>query len=158
MDCGKSTKKGRGGRRQAGKALKTRCRAEVRPLQNREKGEFFRSLLEPIAAIGDPPTHDANGNGCRHCPPKWQDEISQQAQAGESDPKDLSLHSLILARMYREEAAVPKNHDSCLRRGEATVVQPQPFCEERKKMGRPSVALPSRVGRALMASRCSEMD
>ncbi len=65
------------------------------------------SKLEPVAAIGNPPTHNANGNGCRHCPPKWQDEISQQAQAGESDPKDLSLHSLILARMYREEAALP---------------------------------------------------
>jgi hypothetical protein len=97
--------------------------------------------LEPIAAIGDPPTHNANGNGCRQRPPKWQNDISQQAQADESDPKDLSLHSLILARMYREEVALRKNHASCLRREEAPAEQAQPFRRNRERMGCPYVGL-----------------
>ena len=59
----------------------------------RELGGF---RLEPITAIGQPPTQEANGNGCRQCPPKRQTKIGHQPQEGESRPEDLPLHPIIL--------------------------------------------------------------
>src|ERR1700674_2810343 len=51
---------------------------------------------EPVAAIGDPPTHKNYRDGGQQCPPKREYEISRQAQHGEADPEDLSLHGFIL--------------------------------------------------------------
>lgn len=48
---------------------------------------------EPVAAIGNPPTQEANWNGCSQRPPERQNEISDQTQDCESDPEDLSFHA-----------------------------------------------------------------
>jgi hypothetical protein len=52
--------------------------------------------LEPITAIGYPPTQEENRDGRSQRPPEWQNEISYQPQGDESDPKDFSFHSLSL--------------------------------------------------------------
>jgi hypothetical protein len=51
---------------------------------------------EPVAAISDPPTHKNYRDGGQQRPPKRKYEISRQAQYGEADPEDLSLHAPIL--------------------------------------------------------------
>jgi hypothetical protein len=54
------------------------------------------TLSEPITAIGNPPAHDGNRNGCPQDPPHGQNKICQQAQHYKDDPEDLALHEAIL--------------------------------------------------------------
>src|ERR1700688_4357185 len=54
------------------------------------------SSLEPIAAVGYPPTHQENRDSRPQRPPEWQNEISYQPQGHESEPKDFSFHYLSL--------------------------------------------------------------
>lgn len=51
--------------------------------------------LEPLASIGHPPTHAANGNSCPERPPDRQNEISRQTEKRESDPEDFAFHGPI---------------------------------------------------------------
>ena len=60
---------------------------------------------EPIAAISHPPTRVSNGNSGEHRPPKGQRQVGYQAQSTKGEPKNLPLHTLILAGIQPEEAA-----------------------------------------------------
>jgi hypothetical protein len=69
--------------------------------------------LEPIAAIGDPPTGYANGNGRRQSPPEGKDDIGHQPQPPERKPKNLPLHSSSLTWRGAQEARdLPKGYRS----------------------------------------------
>lgn len=48
--------------------------------------------LEPVAAIRDPPARNADGNGCKECPPNRQDEISREAEDRECGPENPAFH------------------------------------------------------------------
>ena len=54
--------------------------------------------LEPVAAIGNPPAHDADGDGCEQSPHQGQRNIGDQAERDENRPKDFALHFYIVAR------------------------------------------------------------
>ena len=58
--------------------------------------ELRRFLLEPIAAVGQPPAQNENRDGGSQRPPEWQNEISDQPQGGEDDAKDFPFHDLSL--------------------------------------------------------------
>ena len=47
---------------------------------------------ESVAAIGHPPTEDADGDGCEQCSQNGQGKIREQAEGDEGDPEDLALH------------------------------------------------------------------
>src|ERR1700722_18493131 len=62
-------------------------------LQAGSRGAVFRvRTLEPVAAIGHPPTESENRNGRGEGPPERKSEIGHQTQDGESCPEDLSFH------------------------------------------------------------------
>jgi hypothetical protein len=48
---------------------------------------------EPIAAVGNPPTHEANRNRSAQGPPERKNKISHETQDRESGPEDLPLHN-----------------------------------------------------------------
>ena len=50
------------------------------------------SEIEPIAAVGDPPTGAENRNGSAQCPPERKNAIGRETQNRESGPEDLPLH------------------------------------------------------------------
>ena len=82
--------------------------------------------LEPIAAIGDPPTGNANRNGRSYGPPEGKDDISQQSQARKRKPEDLALHSSSLTRKNaRKPPRLPSGYLS-LRRGPVTMSKALP--------------------------------
>lgn len=54
--------------------------------------------LKPVAAVGDPPADDADGDGGQQTPQQGQSEIGNQTQRDEDGPKDLPLHFFILTR------------------------------------------------------------
>lgn len=56
-----------------------------------------RLQLEPVAAVGDPPAHDADGDGSEQAPQERQGKIRNQAEPNEHGPKDFALHSYIVA-------------------------------------------------------------
>ena len=61
-----------------------------------------RSLgLEPIAAVGDPPTGDADRDRRDEGPPKRQCQVGDKRNDRKRDPKDFALHvtSIILERV-----------------------------------------------------------
>ncbi len=53
---------------------------------------------EPVAAVGQPPAKDADGNGGQQRPHDRQGEVRYQPKRNESGPEDLAFHSSILAR------------------------------------------------------------
>ena len=53
--------------------------------------------LEPIAAVGEPPTGHANRDRGGEDPPKWQCEVGDDTKDREGYPKDPALHGTILA-------------------------------------------------------------
>lgn len=59
--------------------------------------ESEKGSLEPIAAVGDPPRKNHDGDGRDDPPPEWQDEIGDEAEDREDRPEDFSLHQEILA-------------------------------------------------------------
>ena len=63
------------------------------------KSEGGVLLAEPVAAVGEPPTQDKDGNCERHAPPKWKQDVGEQSKADESDPEDFALHGNSLARL-----------------------------------------------------------
>lgn len=58
---------------------------------------IFRPKSEPITAIGDPPTGNADGDSGADGPPKWQCEIGEETADREDDPEHFALHGKILA-------------------------------------------------------------
>ena len=54
--------------------------------------------LEPVAAISDPPAHEANRNRGEQRPPQRQEKIGGQTQDDKECPENLFLHTRILAR------------------------------------------------------------
>jgi len=54
------------------------------------------SVSEPIAAIGNPPTQEANWNCRAQCPPERKKKISHQTQDREGGPEYLPFHALSL--------------------------------------------------------------
>jgi hypothetical protein len=58
----------------------------------------FHFKLEPIAAVGDPPTGYADGDGGDECPPKWQREVGEETADRKGYPKDFALHENIVRR------------------------------------------------------------
>lgn len=60
----------------------------------------FRELrdekLEPVAAVSDPPTEIASGNGRSKGPPERESEISENPKSCEGCPENFLLHSFIL--------------------------------------------------------------
>ena len=63
---------------------------------------FFRVvefLVEPLAAVRDPPTQEGDRNGCQQSPPNRQHDIRDHAQHRERYPEDFSLHAVILVLM-----------------------------------------------------------
>jgi len=63
----------------------------------RGEGSEIEVSLEPIAAVGDPPTGHANRDRGDEGPPKWQGQVGDETNDGEGHPKDLALHGIILA-------------------------------------------------------------
>ena len=61
---------------------------------------------EPVAAIGHPPTQDANGNGGEQGPQNGHGKIGDQAQRDECGPEDLTLHPYIVAREIDQATAI----------------------------------------------------
>src|SRR5208337_2624093 len=57
--------------------------------------------LEPLAAVGDPPTDYADGNRSEESPPKGQHQVGDEARRHEGHPKDFALHGVILAANRR---------------------------------------------------------
>lgn len=55
-------------------------------------------ILEPIAAVGDPPGNEEGGNGGRQAPPQRQHETGKQVEDREGHPEDFPLHKVILVR------------------------------------------------------------
>ena len=53
---------------------------------------------EPVAAVGDPPARNANGNRGEQRPPQGKHDIGEQAESGEGDPEDFAFHPIILFR------------------------------------------------------------
>ena len=53
--------------------------------------------LEPITAVGDPPTGHANRDCGGEGPPKWQCEVGDETEGREGQPKDFALHGISLA-------------------------------------------------------------
>src|SRR5271157_1624095 len=51
-------------------------------------------LLEPAAAISQPPRRVPDGNGRAQRPPDRQDHIGDQPEHSERDPENLALHTL----------------------------------------------------------------
>jgi hypothetical protein len=63
--------------------------------ESNSAAELFRKrggALEPVAAVGYPPTKKENRDSCAQRPPERQNEISYQPQDRENDPKDFSFH------------------------------------------------------------------
>jgi len=54
--------------------------------------------LEPVAAVGNPPAHHPDGDGCEQSPHQGQRNIGDQAERDENGPKDFALHFYIVAR------------------------------------------------------------
>ena len=48
--------------------------------------------LEPIAAVGDPPGDEQDGNSRGYAPPERQDEVGDQAEPNEEDPEYFAFH------------------------------------------------------------------
>jgi hypothetical protein len=63
-------------------------------------------VLEPIAAVGDPPTSHADRDGGGDGPPKWQCHVGDETNDREGHPKDFALHGIILAVNRRCRAEV----------------------------------------------------
>lgn len=59
---------------------------------------FGIAASEPVAAVGDPPAKNADGNSGQQRPQDGQAEIGYQTEGDEDAPEDFALHSLILAR------------------------------------------------------------
>src|SRR5258708_28447006 len=57
----------------------------------------MRAVLEPIAAVGDPPTGHADRDGGDDRPPKWQCQVGDETNDREGHPEDFALHGIILA-------------------------------------------------------------
>ena len=55
-------------------------------------------LLEPPAAIGDPPRENHDWDCRSQRPPDGKHEIGHQAENGEKDPENLALHLWIVVR------------------------------------------------------------
>ena len=53
--------------------------------------------LEPVASIGNPPTHIDDRNSGRQTPPEGKNEIGDQSENREGDPENFALHFRILA-------------------------------------------------------------
>ena len=53
---------------------------------------------EPVAAVGNPPAYEADGNGGEHAPHQRQGNIGDQAKRDEDGPKYFALHFYIVAR------------------------------------------------------------
>src|SRR6266436_3037553 len=81
-------------------------RSEWKPFEWRRDTLGENPGLEPVAAIGHPPAHTADGNGRGQGPPKWQKKICRQTQNTERNPKNPSLHWLILTPGEEERAVV----------------------------------------------------
>ena len=53
-------------------------------------------LVEPLAAVGDPPTSKDDWNGREERPPDGKGEIGHDSQERHGDPENFALHGLIL--------------------------------------------------------------
>jgi hypothetical protein len=51
---------------------------------------------KPIAAVGDPPRNENDGNGGGEAPPNGQQEICEQAEHREDRPEDFAFHEEIV--------------------------------------------------------------
>ena len=56
-------------------------------LQRKVAGE-----LEPIAAVGDPPGDEQDGDSRGYAPPQRQDEVGDQAEPNEEHPEYFAFH------------------------------------------------------------------
>src|SRR6202035_3537137 len=56
-------------------------------LQRKVAGE-----LEPIAAVGDPPGDEQDGDSRGYAPPQRQDEVGDQAKPNEEHPEYFAFH------------------------------------------------------------------
>lgn len=61
---------------------------------------YYQGNLEPVAAVGNPPTQNSNGQGRRQGPPNWEDEIRDHTEDRETDPENLPLHAFILVLRF----------------------------------------------------------
>ena len=55
-------------------------------------------LVEPVAAVGDPPAYEDDGDGREKRPPEREGEIGYEAENEHAKPEDLALHGMILVR------------------------------------------------------------
>jgi len=62
---------------------------------------------EPVAAVGNPPTHSDDGHSCRYAPPQGQHKISEQAQDHYEHPEDTALHQCILVENPAHLPSIP---------------------------------------------------
>ena len=54
------------------------------------------AVLEPVAAVGDPPAHDRDWNGRDQRPPKRKRDVCDDPQRHEDGPEYFALHTMIL--------------------------------------------------------------
>ena len=64
---------------------------EIQKTQNNPQNK-----LEPVGAVGDPPTQGEDGDGGRYGPPEGQEEVGDEAEDGESEPEHFLLHRRIV--------------------------------------------------------------
>ena len=74
-------------------------REKQRRSVNRSRGmPGAEVVLEPTAAVREPPAEDADGNRGEERPPERQEEVAGQAEHDEACPEDLLLQTRILAQ------------------------------------------------------------
>src|SRR5258707_13683203 len=66
-----------------------------------------RVSLEPITAVGDPPTGHANRDRGENGPPKRQCQVRDETNHRKRHPKDFALHTIILAANTRSIMTMP---------------------------------------------------
>ena len=54
--------------------------------------DTVKFLVEPVAAVGKPPTERKDGDGGGKGPPKREDQVGGQADPGKGHPENLPLH------------------------------------------------------------------
>ena len=64
-----------------------------RPVENARR---YVWLSEPVAAVGNPPGSEHDGNCGEEGPPERQQEVGEQAEDRERSPEDLLLHESIV--------------------------------------------------------------
>jgi len=76
----------------------------------------IRAVLEPVAAIGRPPSNRHDWERGRHRPPQRQEEVREQSQYYEDEPEYFALHPAIVFDSALALTKLPFYADDCYTR------------------------------------------